>query len=274
MKKTIKKCLKYRNIKIGGVLVGLILLMMLVSLFYIPYNPNKIDAANTLAHPSLEHFLGTDENGRDIFSRIMKGSQIAFVIGTLAVAIGFFVGTIVGSIGGFFGKWIDEIFMRLVDVQMSFPGVLVALMLVAVLGYSIQNTILAIGIMSIPSFVRITRSGYLQYKNAEFVKSAKAKGASSIRIMYRHILPNIVSPLVVTATLAFSLAIIAEAALSYMGVGVQPPDPSWGTMLKDAQRFMISNPVYAIAPGVFISTLVLGFNLLGDGLRDVLDTKL
>lgn len=270
--KTLKKCLKNRNFKIGGTLVGIIFIMMIVSLFYTPYDPNVMDATNTFAKPSPDHLLGTDNYGRDIFSRIMKGSQLAFVIGFLAVSIGMVIGTLIGSLSGYFGKWVNELFMRLIDTQMSFPGVLIALMLVAVFGYSVKNTIIAIGIMSIPSFARITRSGFMQLKEQDFVKSAKAKGASSIRIMYRHILPNIVTPMIVTATLAFSLAIISEAALSYLGVGVQPPNPSWGTMLKEAQQFMLIVPVYAIAPGVFISMLVLGFNLLGDGIRD-LDTK-
>ncbi len=262
---------KNANLVTGAVLVSFLLLMLIVSFFYLPYPPNKMDSANTLAMPSVQHLLGTDNFGRDILSRIMKGSQMAFGIGFGAVLMGMVVGVILGAVAGYFGGWIDEIVMRLMDAKMAFPGVILALVLITVFGNGIGNMILALGIMSIPRFCRMTRTGFMQIKEMEYIKAAKSRGISDLRIMIFHILPNISSSLLVTFTLGISSAILSEAGLSFLGLGIQPPHPSWGRMLFEAQSYLLTNPMYAVIPGAMITILVLGFNLLGDGLRDYLD---
>lgn len=254
-------------------LIGILVLLMLASFFYTPYEPNLMNTKERFITPCFEHLLGTDNFGRDILSRVMKGAQIAFIVGFSSVAIGLIVGIIIGSIAGYLGGWIDEIIMRFIDAKMAFPGVLLALMLISIFGTGLKNTVLALGIMAIPRFVRITRSGYMQYKEAEFVKAAKVKGAGIFRIMYLHILPNIISPLIVTCSLGFASSVLAESGLSYLGLGIQPPNPSWGKMLNEAQGFVINTPWYAVAPGILITMMVLGFNLIGDGIRDVNDSK-
>ncbi len=262
------------NLVTGVVLVSFLLLMLIVSFFYLPYPPNKMDSVNTLAMPSMQHLLGTDNFGRDILSRIMKGSQMAFGIGFGAVLTGMVVGVILGAVAGYFGGWIDEIVMRLMDAKMAFPGVILALVLITVFGNGIGNMILALGIMSIPRFCRMTRTGFMQIKEMEYIKAAKSRGISDLRIMIFHILPNISSSLLVTFTLGISSAILSEAGLSFLGLGIQPPHPSWGRMLFEAQSYLLTNPMYAVIPGVMITILVLGFNLLGDGLRDYLDHRM
>jgi len=268
-----KKIFKNKNFLIGTILVSFLLLIMIISFFYTPYDPVKMDYGNTFKNSSIQHLFGTDNFGRDILSRIMEGTQTAFYVGFFTILIGGIIGIFIGSLAGYFGGIIDEILMRFIDAQMAFPGVLIALIIISIFGTGITNTIIALGIMSIPRFARMTRGGYLQFKEVEFVKAAKARGAGSFRIMYIHILPNIVSSLVVTASLTFASAILAEAGLSYLGLGIQPPTPSWGMMLKDAQNFIYIHPIEIIFPGIMITIMVLGFNFLGDGLRDLLDSK-
>ncbi|MET3698777.1 ABC transporter permease [Bacillus oleivorans] len=258
---------------VGIGLVGLLAFMMIVSWFYTPYDPNSMDTVNRLAAPSWEHLFGTDNFGRDIFSRVMEGSQTAFIIGISSVSVGLFFGFLIGASAGYFGGWIDELAMRFIDAMFAFPGILLAIMLISVFEPGIKNTILALGIMSIPSFARIIRSSFIQYKQYDFVKASIAKGASSFRIIFHHILPNASSPILVAASLSFSGAILAESGLSYLGIGVQPPDPSWGRMLKEAQPYIASAPWYVVITGVIITIMVLGFNLLGDGIRDKQDKK-
>ena len=271
MKNSFRKCMKNRSFCIGTILVSFLLLLLVVSFIYLPYPPDEIDSANILASPSLQHILGTDDFGRDVLSRVMKGSQTAFIIGFGAVSTGLVAGVLLGALAGFYGGWIDEAVMRLMDAKMSFPGVILALVLIAVFGNGIGNMILALGIMSIPRFCRMTRSGFMQIKEMEYIKAAKSRGVSDIRIIIFHILPNISSSLLVTFTLGFSSAILSEAGLSFLGLGIQPPTASWGRMLFEAQSVLLVDPLYAVIPGVMITILVLGFNLLGDGLRDILD---
>ena len=255
----------------GIILISFLLIMFVISFFYLPYPPDAMDSAHIFDPPSMAHWLGTDNFGRDILSRIMKGSQTAFAVGSGAVAIGLVVGVILGSLAGYFGGWIDEAVMRLMDAKMAIPGVILALALITVFGNKVSNMILALGIMSIPRFCRMTRSGFMQVKQMDYIKAAKSRGVSSLRIMVFHILPNISSQLIVTLTLGFSSAILSEAGLSFIGLGIQPPTSSWGRMLLEAQDFIFTQPHYAFIPGIMITVLVLGFNLLGDGLRDVLD---
>lgn len=259
---------KNLSLQIGFVLVGSLTLLMLVSLMYTPYDPNQMFPDERLQGPSMQHLMGTDNFGRDILSRVMEGAQTAFLIGSLSVAIGLSFGLVLGSFSGYFGGWIDELIMRLIDAMMALPGILFAIVLVAVFSPSLTITIIAIGLMSIPSFTRIIRSSFVQAKEFDYVKASKAKGASHVRLMYHHILPNSLSPIIVAITLSFSSSVLAESGLSYLGLGVQPPFASWGRMLKEAQPFIAATPSYIIIVGGVITSMVLGFNLLSDGMRD------
>jgi len=268
-----RRYLKNTNFCIGLILVGIVLAMAVVSIFYTPYDPNAMRIANRLQPPSSAHWMGTDEYGRDVLSRVMSGAQTAIIVGLISVGIGMVFGVLVGAVAGFQGRWADEVLMRIMDGIYAFPAILFALMIVAVLGTGMFNTTVAIGVVSIPIFARITRAGFLTVKEKEFVEAARAVGSAPWRIIQKHILPNISAPLTVQATVAFATAIISEASLSYLGLGTQPPDPSWGRMLKEAQNFLGTAPWTAVFPGVFIALAVLGFNLLGDGIRDVLDPR-
>ncbi len=264
-----KAHLKNAYFSFGFVIVIFLLALFVVSFIYMPYDPNAMNLSKTFAPPDTANIMGTDEFGRDLFSRILAGSQIIYLIGFCAVVVGLVFGVLIGSVAGYFGGWTDEILMKIIDTKMAFPGILLALMLIAIFGTGISNLILAIGIMGIPKFARITRAGYLKYKQYDFVKASRSRGASHFRIMYIHILPNLTTELLVTATLGFSSAIMAEAGLSYLGLGIQPPDPSWGQMLSNGQRYLGMAPWYPIVPGLLITLTVLGFNMLADGLRDV-----
>lgn len=261
------------SLYIGAFLVSTLFLMMIISIFWTPYNPNAMQTEIALQGPSWAHPFGTDNFGRDILSRILEGSKTAFFVGTTSIMIALTFGFIIGAVAGYFGGIIDEILMRIIDAILAIPGILFAIMLVAVFSTGMQNTILALGIMGIPTFARVIRSGFIQVKEFDFVKSSKAKGAGSFRIIFKHILPNIFSSIIVASTLFFSGAILAESGLSYLGLGVQPPDSSWGRMLSEAQAYMTTAPWYIGITGIFIVLLVLGFNMLGDGLRDVSEKK-
>jgi ABC-type dipeptide/oligopeptide/nickel transport systems, permease components len=257
------------NLTAGFVLTGIIFLMLLVNLVYTPYDPNTMNIAERFQAPGFHHLCGTDNFGRDIFSRIMDGTKTTFFIAVSTVLIGVLLGVSLGAIAGFKGGWLDEIIMRINDALTAFPGILLALVLVTVLGQSKYTIVLALGLIFIPSFARITRSGFLQLKEEEFVKSAQVFGASSLRIMFIHILPNVYPSLLAAITIGFSNAILAEAGMSFLGFGVQPPDPSWGRMLSEAQAYLFNAPWYAVAPGVVIMITVLGFNFIGEGLRKI-----
>jgi peptide/nickel transport system permease protein len=261
------KKIKDYNFIIGGGILIFLLLVMGVSFFYLPHSVTEINTAVKLSPPSSSYLLGTDNFGRDILSRLMKGSQTAFLVGIISVSIGCSMGVFLGAVSGYFGGRIDEIIMRIIDAMMAFPGILFALMFISVFGVGIENTMIAIGIMSIPTFARITRSGFLREKELEYIKAARVRGASNLRIIYHHILPNVISPIIVAATMSFSSAILAEAALSYLGLGVQAPNPSWGRMLSESQMYFMIAPWYTLAPGLMISLTVLALNMLGDFLR-------
>lgn len=265
----LKKCLHNKSFITGSCMIGLMLLIMVVGFFYLPYDPDAMDTPNKLQLFSAAHPLGTDQFGRDILSRIMEGTRVSFLVGALTVVFGLVVGGTIGSIAGYYGGKIDEVIMKLIDTQMAFPGVLLALMLIAVFGNSLQNLILALGVMSIPRFARISRSGFIKYRDAEFIKAARSRGAGDGRIIFLHILPNIVPELIVTSSLGFAGAVMSEAGLSYLGLGIQPPTPSFGKMLSEAQAEILQAGWYVLVPAVAITLLVMGFNLIGDALQEV-----
>jgi peptide/nickel transport system permease protein len=258
--------------------VGLVLTLAIVgtaicSLVYTPRDPLRMELASRLQAPSAAHLMGTDQYGRDLLSRVMRGAIASLAVGAVAVGIGLGVGVILGAAGGWVGGWIDEAVMRLTDAVYGFPAVLSALLVTAVFGPGVLISMVAVGIAYVPVFARLSRASVLALRAQEFVTAARALGARDGAILRRHILPNAVSPLIVQATISFPLAILAEAALSYLGLGTQPPNPSWGLMLREAQNFLQLSPWYAVFPGAAIALAVLGFNLLGDGLRDLLDPR-
>ena len=265
----LKKCLRNKNFILGSCMVGLMVLIMVVGFFYMPYDPDVMDTEHELQFFSAAHPLGTDQFGRDILSRIMEGTRVSFLVGALTVVFGLLVGGAVGAVAGYYGGKIDEVIMKLIDTQMAFPGVLLASMLIAVFGNSLQNLIFALGIMSIPRFARITRSGFIKYRDAEFIKAARSRGAGDGRIIFLHILPNIVPELIVTSSLGFAGAVMSEAGLSYLGLGIQPPTPSFGKMLSEAQAEILQAGWYVLVPAAAITLLVMGFNLIGDALQEV-----
>ena len=264
-----KRYFRDAGFTVGFLLSVLMIGILLVSLFWLPFETNTMDMAHKFSRPGNGHFLGTDQFGRDIASRLMKGVQVSFLIGVITALAGGVAGTVIGLVSGYFGGVTDELLMKVIDAQMAFPGVLLALMLVAVFGNGIGNTLLALSIMSMPKFVRIARSGCMKLRDSEFVHAAKVRGASSMRIIFIHILPNILSEIFATASLAFAGAVMAEAGLSYLGMGIVPPDPSLGQMLSEAQGYVLKAPWYVLMPAAVITILVMGFNLMGDGIQQI-----
>jgi peptide/nickel transport system permease protein len=244
-----------------------------LSLVYTPRDPLAMAGAARLQGPSRAHPFGTDQYGRDVLSRVMAGAPTSIAVGVIAVGIGALVGIVLGLASGWVGGWLDEGAMRLVDAVQGFPAILSALLFSAVFAPGIGISMVAIGIAFVPAFARLTRGAVLELRGREFVVAARALGARDLRLVLRHILPNTMAPLIVQATTSFPVAILAEAALAYLGLGTQPPHPSWGLMLKEAQNFLGMNPWFAVFPGGAIAVAVLGLNLLGDGLRDLLDPK-
>jgi peptide/nickel transport system permease protein len=244
-----------------------------LSLVYTPRDPLAMAGAARLQGPSRAHLFGTDQYGRDVLSRVMAGAPTSIAVGVIAVGIGALVGIVLGLASGWVGGWLDEGAMRLVDAVQGFPAILSALLFTAVFAPGIGISMVAIGIAFVPAFARLTRGAVLELRGREFVVAARALGARDLRLVLRHILPNTMAPLIVQATTSFPVAILAEAALAYLGLGTQPPHPSWGLMLKEAQNFLGMNPWFAVFPGGAIAVAVLGLNLLGDGLRDLLDPK-
>lgn len=244
-----------------------------VSLVYTPRDPLEMSISGRLQGPTAAHPLGTDQFGRDLLSRVMRGAITSILVGVIAVGIGMLVGVAFGMLSGYFGGWLDEGFMRLVDAIQGFPAILSALLLAAVFRPTLTISMIAIGVAFLPVFARLTRASFLEFRDRDFVVAARALGAGDGALIRRHILPNTLPPLIVQATISFPVAILAEAGLSYLGLGTQPPNPSWGLMLREAQGFLTLNPWYAIFPGGAIALTVLGLNLLGDGLRDLLDPK-
>ena len=262
-----------RNFTAGFILSAVVVLMALVSMLWTPYNPDSM-SRERLTPPSWEHPLGTDNYGRDVLSRVMAGAVNSIIVGLVSLAIGMSIGVLWGLWAAFYGGWVEEGIMRASDLLFGFPAVLSAILITSILGPSIINSMIAIGIFYIPVFARLTRAVALTVWKLEYIVAARACGLSELKITWRHVLPNILSPLMIQATVQFAVAILAEAGLSYLGLGTQPPHASWGRMLNEAQTFMEMSPWLAIFPGLAIAWAVLGFNLLGDGLRDTLDPKM
>lgn len=261
------------NLIVGGVLVLNIIITATLSLVYTPHDPNRMYLVQRFQPPGLNHLLGTDHYGRDILSRLMAGALNSLLVGIVAVGIGLTFGVLLGSLAAYWRGWKDEGIMRLVDALYGFPAVLSAILFTSILGPGIVNSMIAIGLFNIPIFARLTRGVSLSIWPRDFVTSARAAGQGNLAIIWYTILPNVLSPLLIQATGQMAIAILAEAALSYLGLGTQPPQASWGRMLSEAQTFMEVYPWLAIFPGLAIALAVLGFNLLGDGLRDLLDPK-
>ncbi|MFE1573886.1 ABC transporter permease [Comamonas odontotermitis] len=259
---------------IGAVLTLALLLAAAISYLWTPWSPYDINMEAKLQAPTLAHWLGTDAYGRDVASQLLVGARNSILVGLVAVGIGLTIGTALGLLAAAKRGWVEETIMRLSDFTFAFPAILSAIMLTAVFGAGIVNSIIAIGIFNIPTFARITRASANAIWSREYILAARSCGKNSWSITWQHVLPNILSVLIVQATIQFALAILAEAALSYLGLGTQPPQPSWGRMLSEAQTLMFQAPLLAVFPGVAIALSVLGLNLLGDGLRDLLDPRL
>lgn len=258
----------------GAVIVGFFLVIAVIGPLLAPYDPLKQTIRERFFPPSGIHLLGQDEFGRDILSRLLYGARISFEVGVISVALSGLFGVVLGLIAGYVGGWLDTCLTLAMDVLYSFPGLLLAIALIAVLGSSLQNVFIAIAVTNIPTFMRITRGSVLAVRQTPYIESATAVGVSTPRILFRHILPNATPPLIVHASLTFAYAVLAEASLAYLGLGNKPPAPSWGSMLNSAYGFLETAPWVSIFPGAAIALTVLGFNLLGDGLRDALDPRL
>lgn len=259
---------------IGIVLVTLLVLAALVSLVWTPFDPTKVLSGQPLSHPGWPHLLGTDAMGIDTLSRMLAGSRITVVVGVVAVAIAAVIGVPWGVAAGMWGGWGSEVLMRASDILYAFPALLLAILLTAALGASVQVAMVAIGIATIPAFARVARAGTLQVMGQDYVEAARVSGTRGWGIAVRHVAPNIAPLVGVQASVSFGIAILAEAGLSYLGLSAPPTTPTWGRMLKDAQAYLFVAPEQAWWPGLAIAAAVLGFNLLGDGLRDLLDPRL
>ena len=255
---------------------GIIIIFFLLAIFgpmIAPFDPNKPVMANKLLPPNAEHWLGTDDKGRDILTRLLYGARISLSVGLISTILGAAIGITMGIVSGYYGKWIDNLIMRFCDILLAFPGILLALAIVSVLGASTVNVIIAVAFFAIPTFARIVRGSTLAVKKLEYIDAIKAMGASDIRIIFKHILPNILSPSIIQSTLYIASAIVTASSLSFLGMGTKPPTPEWGTMLAQGRSYIAQAPHITLFPGIAILIVVVGFNLFGDGLRDALDPK-
>lgn len=262
-----KKKKKNYNFIIGGILTGLVLLFILIGFIHTPYDPEAMDSASRFAGVSFRHLMGCDNFGRDILSRVMVGSRTTLWVAGATVLIGTFFGIILGAFTGYYGGLVDEALMRVVDAMLAFPSILLALVIIGLFGAGTHNVILALGIAFIPSFARIVRGEFIRCKNMDYVQSARLAGAGDLRIMFVHILPNTFPVLLSSVLIGFNNAVLAEAGMSYLGIGVMPPDASLGRMLSEAQTYIFSAPWYAIFPGIVLIVMILGFSLLGEGIQ-------
>ena len=274
-KKTFWHYFKKRRMAVGGLTLILITFLIAgLAFFLAPYDPGKTEVSMKLKAPSFQHLLGTDQLGRDIFSRMLYGSRISLSVGFVAVAISIFIGVLVGALAGYYGRWIDSLLMRFVDTMLCFPSFFLILAVVALLGPSIFNIMVVIGVTSWMGTSRFVRAEFLSLRERDFTQAAMALGVKDSRIIFRHILPNALAPVFVTATLKVASAILIEAGLSFLGFGVQPPAPSWGNILTEGRTYIFDAWWLTVFPGLAILITVLSFNLLGEGVRDALDPRL
>jgi peptide/nickel transport system permease protein len=259
---------------IGLVIIAVFVIVAIFAPLIAPYDPDAQDLKAILKQPSTDHLLGTDELGRDTLSRLIFGARISLIVGLVAVLVAVVVGTILGLCAGYFGGWTQTIIMRLIDALMSIPPLVLMLSIAAVLGGGLKNILIALGIGMVPTYCRLTCGQIISLKESDFVIAASSIGANDIRIMFRHLLPNSFAVLLVAMTMNIGFAILAEASLSYLGIGIVPPTATWGSMVSNGYKYLMSNPVLSFAPGLSILAVVLSFNLVGDGLRDALDPRL
>ncbi|WP_405102879.1 nickel transporter permease [Oceanobacillus sp. FSL H7-0719] len=273
-KETFKQLAKNRFAIIGFSIIVFFILVAIIAPLFTSYSYYEQDLASRLKPPSADYWLGTDHLGRDIFTRLVYGARVSLMVGFFAVTGALIFGTLLGIVAGYFGRWIDMVISRIFDILLAFPSILLAIAIVAILGASLQNALIAIAIINIPIFGRLVRSRVISLREEEYIMAAKAQGMKHGRIIFQHILPNSVAPIIVQSTLGFGTAILEAAALGFLGLGAQPPTPEWGQMLADSRDFIQLAPWTVIVPGVAIVLVVLGFNLIGDGLRDALDPKM
>ncbi|WP_432653188.1 ABC transporter permease [Salibacterium salarium] len=265
---------KNRLAVVGAGIVMLFIILGVLAAFIAPEGINNQKDADRLLPPSTEYWLGTDDFGRDILSRILHGAKLSLTVGFFAVIGSAIVGTFLGITAGYYGRWLDSIISRMFDILLAFPSILLAIAIVAILGPSLQNALIAIAIINVPTFGRIVRSKVLGLKQEEYIQAAKSVGMRDRRILFQHILPNSLAPIIVQGTLCVATAILEAAALGFLGLGAQAPQPEWGRMLSDSQTYLQQAPWTVFFPGIAIMLTVLGFNLMGDGLRDALDPKM
>lgn len=266
---------RHPRILVGGLIVVTLALAAILAPIIAPFNPIEVDPSRALQPPGPLHLLGTDDLGRDVFSRVIYGARVSLTVGVISVSIGLIVGVTIGLTSGYIGGVVDLLLMRVIDALLAFPALILAIAITAALGPQIQNAMIAIGIVAIPAYARLTRGQVLSVREHEFVLAARALGAPTRRIVLRHILPNIVNPLIVQATLSTAFAILQEASLSFLGLGAQPPNPSWGQDIYYSQRYLANLKWWmSLGPGMAIFLAVFGFNFLGDALRDLLDPRL
>ncbi len=276
MPKTLKRFTQNISAMLGLIISTIVVVVALFAPQLVREDPTQIDFTaldQRLERPGVTTLLGRDNFGRDLYSRIILGTRVSLTVGISAVALGMFVGSLLGLLAGFFGGWLDEIIMRFTDVLYAFPAILLALALVAALGPSLVNLIFAISFVSIPSFARVMRSSVVTIRGSEMVEAARASGAHTLRIIFRHVLPNALTPTIVLAAISIANALLTEAGLSFLGLGVQPPTPSWGGILAEGREYLRTAPYMTNFAGLAILIAVVGFNLLGDGIRDVLDPR-
>jgi peptide/nickel transport system permease protein len=258
----------------GAVVVIMFLVLSIFGPLIAPYDPLQQNLKDMLASPSSQHLLGTDPFGRDILSRLICGARISLLVGIVALGIASIIGMVAGLIAGYFGGWVNAVIMRIVDALMSFPMIMLALLIAALLGGGLRNVMISLGIAMIPGYARLMCSLVLSVKESDYILASHSLGADSLRIMLRHIVPNCFPPIIVLITMNIGLAILMEAGLSYLGVGVAPPTPAWGGMVNDGYAYVLTNPLLSFVPGVAIMLVVFSFNMVGDGLRDALDPRL
>jgi len=257
----------------GLVVLGLLVVAAVLGRTAAPYDPNAVDVLGRLQPPSLEHPFGTDDLGRDVLSRVLVAARLSLVVGAIAVGIALTVGVTLGLVAGYYGRWVDDVIMRVMDVLFAFPAILLAIAILAVLGPGVTNAMIAIGIVYTPIFARVTRASVLSVREEVYVRAARSLGVGDLRLLRLHILPNVMAPIIVQTSLSLAFAILSEAALSFLGLGIQPPDPSWGRMLFEGRGFVQQAWWMGVFPGVAIFVTVLSFNVIGDALRDALDPR-